>query len=115
MVRASGRMARGRRESPPAAPGEPWPRGSSPYARPMADAVRQMFGRIAGRYDLVNRVMSARRDVRWRDAALAMLAGTADDALDLACGTFDLALAALAQGKARRVHGCDFCAPMLVA
>ncbi|HYE07505.1 MAG TPA: ubiquinone/menaquinone biosynthesis methyltransferase [Planctomycetota bacterium] len=81
----------------------------------MADAVRQMFGRIAGRYDLVNRVLSAHRDVRWRDIALAMLPDGDGDALDLACGTFDLALAAIAQGKAARVHGCDFCAPMLVA
>jgi demethylmenaquinone methyltransferase/2-methoxy-6-polyprenyl-1,4-benzoquinol methylase len=33
----------------------------------------------------------------------------------LACGTFDLGLTALNLGKAQRVHGSDFCQPMLVA
>ncbi len=81
----------------------------------MSQAVRAMFGRIAGRYDLANRVLSARRDVRWRRAALAMLDGSPATVLDLACGTFDLGIEALAQGKAQRVHGSDFCLPMMVA
>jgi demethylmenaquinone methyltransferase/2-methoxy-6-polyprenyl-1,4-benzoquinol methylase len=74
-----------------------------------------MFARIAPRYDRLNRVLSARRDLVWRRQALALLDGAPGDVLDLACGTFDFAQAALAAGKARRVHGCDFCLPMLHA
>jgi demethylmenaquinone methyltransferase/2-methoxy-6-polyprenyl-1,4-benzoquinol methylase len=86
---------------------------SSPVSH--AEAVKSMFGRIAPKYDLLNRVLSARRDVAWRRKALRQWHGTPGDVLDLACGTFDLGLEAIAQGKAKRVHGCDFCQPMLVA
>src|SRR4051812_41615254 len=81
----------------------------------MSETVKQMFGRIAPTYDLANRVLSARRDVAWRKRALKLIEGEPADALDLACGTFDLALEALARGKAKRVHGCDFSFPMLAA
>ena len=80
-----------------------------------SEAVKSMFGRIAPKYDLLNRVLSARRDVGWRRKALSLWSGTPADVLDLACGTFDLGLEAIQQGKATRVHGCDFCQPMLVA
>jgi demethylmenaquinone methyltransferase/2-methoxy-6-polyprenyl-1,4-benzoquinol methylase len=82
---------------------------------PHADAVKAMFGRIAPKYDLLNRVLSARRDVAWRRTALDLWTGQPGDVLDLACGTYDLGLEALARGKAKRIHGCDFCQPMLVA
>jgi demethylmenaquinone methyltransferase/2-methoxy-6-polyprenyl-1,4-benzoquinol methylase len=81
----------------------------------MSDQVKAIFTAVAPRYDLLNRVLSARNDVRWRRQALALVEGPCPDALDLACGTFDLGLEALAQGRALRVHGSDFCAPMLVA
>jgi demethylmenaquinone methyltransferase/2-methoxy-6-polyprenyl-1,4-benzoquinol methylase len=74
-----------------------------------------MFARIADRYDLLNRVLSARRDVAWRKAALAMWEGQPTQVLDLACGTFDLGLEALQQGRATKVHASDFCFPMLAA
>jgi demethylmenaquinone methyltransferase/2-methoxy-6-polyprenyl-1,4-benzoquinol methylase len=74
-----------------------------------------MFARIAPKYDLLNRVLSAQRDVGWRRDALDLLDGRPADVLDLACGTFDLGLEALARGKAKRVHGCDFVHGMLVA
>ncbi len=77
--------------------------------------VQAMFGRIAGRYDLLNRVLSARLDLRWRRIAVDLLPAGDGDALDLACGTFDLGLAALRQGRAARIHGCDFSVPMLAA
>ncbi|NOX29382.1 MAG: ubiquinone/menaquinone biosynthesis methyltransferase [Actinobacteria bacterium] len=56
-----------------------------------ATAVRDMFDRIAPRYDRVNRIMSFRLDVRWRRTAVAAL-GLARKSvvLDLACGTGDL-------------------------
>jgi demethylmenaquinone methyltransferase/2-methoxy-6-polyprenyl-1,4-benzoquinol methylase len=74
-----------------------------------------MFGRIATRYDMVNRILSARRDVAWRRTALGMMPASSGIMLDLATGTHDLALDALALGRAGRVHGCDFCPPMLDA
>ena len=77
--------------------------------------VQAMFGRIAGRYDLLNRVLSARLDLRWRRIAVDLLPPGEGEALDLACGTFDLGLAALRQRRAARVHGCDFSVPMLAA
>ncbi len=77
--------------------------------------VQAMFGRIAGRYDLLNRVLSARLDLRWRRIAVNLLPEGRGEALDLACGTFDLGLAALRQGRAARIHGCDFSVPMLAA
>lgn len=81
----------------------------------MSEPVKALFGRIATRYDLLNRVLSARRDVAWRRAALDLVDARPGIALDLACGTFDLGLEALARGKALAVHGSDFCQPMLVA
>jgi demethylmenaquinone methyltransferase / 2-methoxy-6-polyprenyl-1,4-benzoquinol methylase len=53
--------------------------------------VRGMFDAIAPRYDLVNRIMTFRLDVRWRRLAIASLALRRDSVvLDLACGTGDL-------------------------
>jgi demethylmenaquinone methyltransferase/2-methoxy-6-polyprenyl-1,4-benzoquinol methylase len=54
-------------------------------------AVRSMFDAIAPRYDLVNRVMTFRLDVRWRRRTVRSLAARPGAAvLDLACGTGDL-------------------------
>jgi demethylmenaquinone methyltransferase/2-methoxy-6-polyprenyl-1,4-benzoquinol methylase len=54
-------------------------------------AVRGMFDAIAPRYDLVNRIMTFRLDVRWRRLAVGSLALRRESVvLDLACGTGDL-------------------------
>jgi demethylmenaquinone methyltransferase / 2-methoxy-6-polyprenyl-1,4-benzoquinol methylase len=54
-------------------------------------AVRSMFDAIAPRYDLVNRVMTFRMDVRWRRRTVRSLAlAPGSRVLDLACGTGDL-------------------------
>jgi demethylmenaquinone methyltransferase/2-methoxy-6-polyprenyl-1,4-benzoquinol methylase len=77
--------------------------------------VRSMFDRIAGIYDAMNRVMTAGLDARWRERA-ADLAGVrpGDDALDVATGTGDLALALSRRvGPGGRVVGCDFSEGML--
>ncbi|TVR44060.1 MAG: ubiquinone/menaquinone biosynthesis methyltransferase [Planctomycetota bacterium] len=81
----------------------------------MSQAVQDMFGRIAHRYDLVNRLLSAKRDVAWRRKALSFLPQPAGVVLDLATGTGDLGAEALQAGLAQRVHGADFCVPMLSA
>jgi demethylmenaquinone methyltransferase / 2-methoxy-6-polyprenyl-1,4-benzoquinol methylase len=83
----------------------------------MADpsAVNSMFGRIARRYDLANRVLSLGIDIHWR-ARLVSEVQRADpgDVLDLATGSGDVAFALRRALPARaRILGMDFCAPML--
>jgi len=76
-----------------------------------AGAVRAMFGRIAHRYDLLNRALSLGLDRRWRRAVAARLAAARPRRLlDVCTGTGDLALG---QAGAGDVYGCDFCLPML--
>ena len=53
-------------------------------------AVRSMFDSIAPRYDLVNRIMTFRMDVRWRKRTVRELRlGPGSLVADLACGTGD--------------------------
>jgi demethylmenaquinone methyltransferase / 2-methoxy-6-polyprenyl-1,4-benzoquinol methylase len=74
-----------------------------------------MFDRIAGRYDLMNTVMSAGMHHRWRERAADLArVGPGGSALDVCCGTGDLALElARRTGPEGRVVGLDFSAPML--
>jgi demethylmenaquinone methyltransferase/2-methoxy-6-polyprenyl-1,4-benzoquinol methylase len=76
------------------------------------DAVRTMFDRIAPVYDLMNRVMTAGLDGRWRRLTAEAVIQNGDGVLDAACGTGDLALADLKAGAAR-VTGLDFSEAML--
>jgi demethylmenaquinone methyltransferase/2-methoxy-6-polyprenyl-1,4-benzoquinol methylase len=76
------------------------------------DAVRTMFDRIAPVYDVMNRVMTAGLDVRWRRLAARAVVRGGDETLDGACGTGDLAIADLRAGAAR-VVGLDFAERML--
>jgi demethylmenaquinone methyltransferase/2-methoxy-6-polyprenyl-1,4-benzoquinol methylase len=71
-----------------------------------------MFDRIAPVYDAMNRVMTVGLDVRWRRLAAEAVVQPGDRVLDGACGTGDLALAALRAG-AGRVTGVDFAPAML--
>ncbi|HEX5945518.1 MAG TPA: ubiquinone/menaquinone biosynthesis methyltransferase [Acidimicrobiales bacterium] len=70
-------------------------RFTMPESLPQGDekvtAVRGMFDAIAPRYDVVNRIMTFRLDVRWRKLAVRSLAlRRGSVVLDLACGTGDL-------------------------
>ena len=76
------------------------------------DAVRTMFDRIAPVYDLMNRVMTAGLDGRWRRLTASLVVRPGDRVLDAACGTGDLAVADLHAG-ASRVTGLDFSERML--
>jgi len=76
-----------------------------------AEGVRTMFDRIAPVYDLMNRVMTAGLDQRWRRLAVRLVVRPGDRVLDACCGTGDLALAARDAGA--DVVGLDFSEPML--
>lgn len=85
-----------------------------PQGEEKAAAVRGIFDRIAGRYDLVNRVMSLGMDRGWRRRAVAALRLPGGSLVaDLACGTGDLCRELQAQGY--RAVGFDFSHGMLVA
>jgi demethylmenaquinone methyltransferase/2-methoxy-6-polyprenyl-1,4-benzoquinol methylase len=72
-----------------------------------------MFDAIAPRYDLLNRLLSAGIDRRWRQRAVDSLELTGREVLlDVCTGTADVALAGRASGAAR-VIGIDFAAAML--
>jgi demethylmenaquinone methyltransferase/2-methoxy-6-polyprenyl-1,4-benzoquinol methylase len=89
-----------------------------PEALPEGDekvaAVRGMFDAIAPRYDLVNRIMTFRMDVRWRRRTVRVL-GLPGGAIvvDLACGTGDLCRELATQGF--RPIGVDLSFGMLAA
>ena len=76
--------------------------------------VRAMFSRIAGRYDLLNRLLSAGIDRGWRRRTVAQI-GAAEglQVLDVCCGTADLSLDFARAGA--RVVGVDFTYAMLRA
>jgi demethylmenaquinone methyltransferase/2-methoxy-6-polyprenyl-1,4-benzoquinol methylase len=98
------------------------------------ERIAGMFDAIAPRYDLLNHLLSAGIDRRWRTAAIASLQLTGSETLlDVCCGTADVALAARRErrassgnattpqrdkpaptpGAAARVVGVDFSAAML--
>jgi len=82
---------------------------------PRDQAVQSMFDRIAGSYDLLNRVISFRLDTWWRAQAIRMvLSGENPSIVDLGTGTGDLAFnaARMAKGKAR-IIGLDFSLQMV--
>ena len=74
-----------------------------------------MFAGIAGRYDLLNHLLSGNTDKRWRRLVAKRLQPRLSEGarvLDVACGTGDLALELAEHGRAD-VVGVDFCRPML--
>ena len=78
-------------------------------------AVNSMFGRIARRYDLANRLISLGQDESWRRRLVAAVRrADPHDVLDLATGSGDVAFA-LSRGLSAnvRITGMDFCLPML--
>jgi demethylmenaquinone methyltransferase / 2-methoxy-6-polyprenyl-1,4-benzoquinol methylase len=80
-----------------------------------ARRVRDMFARISPRYDLLNHLLSANIDKRWRRAVtrkLRQLLPPGAKVLDVACGTGDLSIA-LFENTSAQVVGVDFCRPML--
>jgi demethylmenaquinone methyltransferase / 2-methoxy-6-polyprenyl-1,4-benzoquinol methylase len=80
-----------------------------------ASEVQGMFDRIAGVYDVMNSAMTAGLHHQWRQRAVDRAeVGRGSDALDVCCGTGDLALELRRRiGPDGRVVGCDFSEPML--
>jgi len=76
-----------------------------------ANEVRAMFDRIAPVYDVMNRVMTAGLDLRWRRIAAEAVVKPGDRVLDACCGTGDLAVASAKRGGV--VTGLDFSPAML--
>jgi len=95
----------------PSAPEPPSPRAAaSPDKSP--ERIAGMFDAIAPRYDLLNHLLSAGIDKRWRAAAIRSLQLTGRETLiDVCAGTADVALAS--RPGAARVVGVDFSGAML--
>jgi demethylmenaquinone methyltransferase/2-methoxy-6-polyprenyl-1,4-benzoquinol methylase len=74
-----------------------------------------MFDRVAGRYDALNSVMTAGLHHRWRQRAAGRAElSPGDSALDVCCGTGDMALELAGRvSPGGHVVGCDFSEPML--
>lgn len=91
--------------------------GVAPDPAATGRAVNEMFAAVAPRYDFLNHFLSFGTDLLWRRAAARavkhVLARPGSVALDVCCGTGDLALA-FARLSRGRVLGADFCHPMLV-
>ncbi|MGB7282932.1 MAG: ubiquinone/menaquinone biosynthesis methyltransferase [Candidatus Acidiferrum sp.] len=103
------------------APVEAPVKGTHPEgARTEADAsrkVREMFAKIAPRYDFLNHFLSFQTDRLWRKRTARLLRPILErpdaNVLDLCCGTGDLSIALARAGQAR-IFGADFAHPMLV-
>jgi demethylmenaquinone methyltransferase / 2-methoxy-6-polyprenyl-1,4-benzoquinol methylase len=95
--------------------GSPYPDRAGPS---FERDVRAMFGHIAERYDWFDHVASLGNDFLWRPRALGQLdrfrsPGAIRRALDLGCGTGDLARQVARRYPSAQVVGADFTAPML--
>jgi len=89
--------------------------GQKSSAEDHARRVREMFAKISPRYDLLNHLLSANIDLRWRRRVVRKLKPLlTKDArvLDVGCGTGDLSIE-LFEKTAAQVTGLDFCRPML--
>lgn len=79
--------------------------------------IRDMFDTIAPKYDFLNRTLSLKRDVYWREETVAALNLSRENTrlLDVACGTGDVSIEAVKQySKNIDVTGLDFSEQMLV-
>lgn len=78
--------------------------------------VQRLFGTIARRYDLANRLLSGGLDCLWRRRAASVVRSWAPArVLDLATGSGELARKVIRACPAATVIGADFCLPMLRA
>ena len=78
------------------------------------EQVADMFNKIAGKYDIMNRLLSARTDIGWRKKAIRLLKKDKPaHILDVATGTADMAIMACKMLDNARVTGIDISTGML--
>ncbi len=92
-----------------------WTPSTTPQIDKSSDRVRDMFAQIAGKYDLLNHLLSLNVDRYWRRATVRRVPVVGSDPiLDLCTGTGDLAFE---YGKSNPdsapIVGADFCHEML--
>ena len=78
------------------------------------EQVTEMFDNVAGKYDLLNHVLSGGVDIYWRKKALSLLKNNRNDlVLDIATGTGDLAIEAHRILRPEKIIGVDISPGML--
>ncbi|NCI47504.1 bifunctional demethylmenaquinone methyltransferase/2-methoxy-6-polyprenyl-1,4-benzoquinol methylase UbiE [Sediminibacterium soli] len=78
------------------------------------EQVAQMFNSIAGRYDFMNRFLTAGVDIRWRKKAISQLADRRpQQVLDVATGTGDIAIMTWEMLHPQHITGIDISEGML--
>ena len=78
--------------------------------------VKDIFSTITNKYDFLNHLLSARRDIAWRNFAIKkMRFFQTNKFLDVACGTADLAIGATLKHRQIAVTGIDFVSEMVKA
>lgn len=75
--------------------------------------VKRIFNSVTPHYDLLNRLMSARQDVRWRKFTAKRIPLNAERVLDVATGTGDLAIEIAHRRPKVQVAGVDFVERMM--
>ena len=82
--------------------------------KPKKQQMAEMFDRIAGRYDVTNRVLSAGIDTKWRKKAILQLKkDEPKQILDVATGTCDMAIISYKLLKPEKITGIDISEQML--
>ena len=87
---------------------------SEPSVQKQPAQVREMFSRIAPRYDLMNRLMTLNQDQRWRRFVIQRTDLPPNGRLlDIGTGTGDLAHQALRKHPSAEITAADFTLPMI--
>jgi demethylmenaquinone methyltransferase/2-methoxy-6-polyprenyl-1,4-benzoquinol methylase len=82
--------------------------------KPKKQQMAEMFDRIAGRYDVTNRVLSAGIDIKWRKKAILQLRKDMPrQILDVATGTCDMPIISYRLLKPEKITGIDISEEML--
>ena len=75
---------------------------------------RELFNKIAGRYDLLNKILSFGADSVWKDSVVAMLPEVqGPNCLDVACGTGDVTFRLSGKYPKAKIYGVDLSTSML--
>ena len=82
--------------------------------RSKKEQVAEMFDRVASRYDMMNRVLSAGIDIKWRKKAILQLKNDKPkQILDVATGTCDMAIISYKLLRPEKITGIDISGEML--